>query len=254
MNALEIEQEQQEKLTEIGGRLSKIRLQKKISVEEIATKTMIQPRFITAIEKGQLSELPEPLYIRGFIRRYAEALGVDGVEISEDFPLGFSKPIASSSKLLGKGSAALRPWHLYVLYIGLIVGAGLALSAIINQQTKQFSGGSAPSASPTVKNTTAVAPKPTKSVPAPPKQTAPVQAVLTLKDDSYLEVRADGQNVETVTLKKGTSKTYTAKESLVIFSGNPGGVMLSANGQAAKPMGEAGIPKEITLTPQKKTP
>jgi cytoskeletal protein RodZ len=251
MNALGIEQEQQEKLTEIGSRLSKLRRQKSMSVEEIATKTMVQPRFITAIEQGQLAELPEPLYIRGFIRRYAEALGMDGVAISEDFPLGFSKPSAPSSKILAQGSAALRPWHLYILYIALIVGAGLALSAIINQQSKQFSGNSATSPSPAAQKTTAASPKPTPSVAAKPKQTTPVQAVLTIKEDSYLEVSADGQNVETVTLTKGTSKTYTAQESLVIFSGNPGGVMLSANGQAAKPMGEIGIPKEVTVTPKK---
>jgi cytoskeletal protein RodZ len=254
MNALDIEQEQQEKLTEIGGQLSKSRLQKKISVEDIATKTLIQPRFIHAIEKGRLEDLPESLYVRGFIRRYAEALGMDGVQLSETFPLSHGKTISSSSKFLGNGSTALRPWHLYLLYLGLIVGAILALTAIMNRQSSQFSGGSATAPTTPQKSTTAPKPSPKPAPAKPAKPTAPVQAVLTLKDDSYVEILADGTNVDTVTLKKGTSKTYTAQKSLVIFSGNPGGIMLSANGQSAKPMGEAGIPKEVTLTPEKKTP
>jgi cytoskeletal protein RodZ len=256
MNALDIEQEQQEKLTEIGGQLSKIRLQKKISVEEIATKTMVQPRFIHAIENGRLEDLPESLYVRGFIRRYAEALGMDGIQISETFPLSHGKTISSSSKFLGNGSTALRPWHLYLLYMGLIVGAGLALTAIMNRQSSQLSGGSTtpPLSAPNPTTAAKSPPKPTQVAVKPRKPTAPVQAVLTIKDDAYVEILADGTNIDTVTLKKGTSKTYTAQKSLVIFSGNPGGILLGANGQSAKLMGEAGIPKEVTLTPGKQTP
>jgi len=48
---------------------------------------MIQPRVIRAIEAGNLKELPEGVYIRGFLRRYADALGLDGHALASEFPL-----------------------------------------------------------------------------------------------------------------------------------------------------------------------
>jgi hypothetical protein len=243
------DQEQVQKLTEIGTFLRNLRTKKGMSLEEISTKTMVQQRFLDAIEKGEYEHLPEPLYIRGFIRRFAEALGIDGIPISESFPLGNMQAGSANSKF-SAGNTPLRPWHLYVLYLAAVLGAVALLYAL-------FKPSGSPSgnlgASPSTPVSTSNAPKKAVAPIAPvPKKTAPVQAKLILKADSYMTVQVDGQPNYEGTLKAGENKTFTAKKSIQISAGNAGGVLLGVNGLPEKIMGKSGDIKDITLTPTSK--
>ena len=246
MSPLTFDQEQVQKLAEIGTQLHNVRSQKRLSLPDVAAKTMVQERFLEAIEKGQPEELPEALYVRGFIRRYAELLGLNGVELSERFPLG-RESLASSNANFSTGSGtALRPWHLYLLYAAIILAAGTALSYVVSRQ-------SAPSKSSAVAPAASTAPKP-KATPkpavAPKPVAAPVVAKLTLKGDSYLEITADGKSAFVGVSKAGESKTITAKQQISLSAGNAGGVLLSVNNQPAKVMGQAGEVKDVVLTPK----
>lgn len=78
---------QTEQLKAIGTKLSQVRQQQSISLEEIAAKTYIPLRLLNAIEAGRLEQLPEPVFIQGFIRRYADVLGLDGSALSKEFPI-----------------------------------------------------------------------------------------------------------------------------------------------------------------------
>lgn len=78
---------QQEQLKAIGTYLSDVRQEQARSLEEIAAKTYIPLRLLKALEAGQEKPLPEPVFIQGFIRRYADALGLDGMDLSQKFPV-----------------------------------------------------------------------------------------------------------------------------------------------------------------------
>lgn len=245
------DQEQVQKLTEIGTFLRNLRTKKGMSLEEIATKTMVQQRFLDAIEKGEYEQLPEPLYIRGFIRRFAEAMGIDGISISESFPLGNAQ-FGSGNAKFAAGNTPLRPWHLYVLYLAAVLGAVALLYALF--KPSESPSGNAGSNRPSAVAPTSTSPqKAVAPVVAKPKpKAAPVEAKLSLKADSYLTVQVDNQpNYEGI-LKAGQTKTFTAKQSIQMSAGNAGGVMLGVNGQAAKLMGKPGEVKDITLTPTSK--
>jgi cytoskeletal protein RodZ len=249
MSSLAFDQEQVQKLTEIGAHLRNIRTQKRVSLEDVSAKTMIQRRFLDAIEQGQPEHLPEALYVRGFIRRYAEMLGLNGVELSETFPLGRETLASSNAGLMSTGGTALRPWHLYIFYTALILAAGWGLSYIVGRQSAPRTGENAPATTVVSPAKSTVKPKPAVVKPKP--ATAPVEAKLTLKADSYLEVTADGKSAYVGTLKSGTTKTFTAKQEIRLSAGNAGGVMLGVNNQAAKSMGQNGEVKEVVLTPTK---
>ncbi|WP_404784128.1 helix-turn-helix domain-containing protein [Altericista sp. CCNU0014] len=238
--------EQIQKLTELGAHLRSHRTKKGLSLEEIATKTMIQHRFLEAIEKGNLEVLPEPLYVRGFIRRFAEAMGLDGVSLSESFPLGKAHVGSANAKMLGAGSTALRPWHLYVLYLAAVLGAVALLYALF--KPADSTSGTVGASRPSPKASVAAAPKKVVAA-AKPKPAAPVQAQLNLKADSYLDISVDGKPSYEGVLKTGTARTITAKQSIQISAGNAGGVMLGVNGQPAKLMGKPGEVKDVNLTP-----
>jgi len=66
--------EQAEKLAEVGARLKAAREAHDLSLADVSGKTKIQPRYLAAIEAGNLDELPAPVYTQGFIQRFAEVL------------------------------------------------------------------------------------------------------------------------------------------------------------------------------------
>ena len=98
---------QQGQLAQIGAFLRENREQQGKSLQDIAKSTYIRPQLLSGIETGNPDLLPEPIFVQGFIRRYAETLGLKGVEISQQFAID-SIPLASnltkSSKLEGARS------------------------------------------------------------------------------------------------------------------------------------------------------
>lgn len=87
---------QVEQLKKIADHLRQQRQEQSISLEEIALKTYIPLRLLQALEAGTVERLPEPVFIQGFIRRYADALGVDGWALAKTFSV---EPPAPEPKL-----------------------------------------------------------------------------------------------------------------------------------------------------------
>ncbi len=57
--------------------LTKKRLAKNISIEDITSSTCINPRYVRAIEGEDFAQLPGGIYAVSFIRQYAAAAGCD---------------------------------------------------------------------------------------------------------------------------------------------------------------------------------
>lgn len=61
----------------IGHELRRIRQQHGLDHRDISTALRINGRFLEALEEGRFADLPGPAYISGFIRSYANYLGLD---------------------------------------------------------------------------------------------------------------------------------------------------------------------------------
>ncbi len=72
---------QLEKLQSIVAVLRQRRQEKSLSLEEIAAKTYIQLRLLRALEENQVEKLPEPVFVLGFIRKYAKLVDMDGAAL-----------------------------------------------------------------------------------------------------------------------------------------------------------------------------
>ncbi|MEH2405094.1 helix-turn-helix domain-containing protein [Nostoc sp.] len=77
-----LNQAQVEQLKEITTHLRQVRQEKSIRIEEIAAQTLIRAGILQALEEERFEELPEPIFVQGFIRRYGDALGLDGNALS----------------------------------------------------------------------------------------------------------------------------------------------------------------------------
>ena len=126
-----IEPSPQDPLLEVGPELQSLREQQGLTLESLAAQTKIQRRILVAIEAGDWSSLPEPVYVQGFIRRYGNALGLDGNALARRIPIA---PVTQSIRPQSQDfrpAAQLRPLHLYAIYIALIVGAVWGLSTFL---------------------------------------------------------------------------------------------------------------------------
>jgi cytoskeletal protein RodZ len=63
---------------EIGTSLREARLRRQIDIPEAEQGTKIRGKYIRALEDEQFELLPAQTYVKGFLRSYAEYLGLDG--------------------------------------------------------------------------------------------------------------------------------------------------------------------------------
>jgi cytoskeletal protein RodZ len=252
----ELEQQRIEKLAELGAQLWLKRQEQGLSLDTVAAKTRIQRRILHAIEHAQLDELPEPIYIQGFIKQYADALGLNGSELSSTFPIGDRwlsiKP--AWSKL---SATQLRPIHLYLLYIFIIICtvkalsytlSGSELQASRSQTQKQIFVSSDSKRDQILLNQSEKLKSVSARGSADTEIIKPVRISVTLKAQSWIRVVADGKTQFEGLLPEGTQRTWVAKEQLTVRAGNAGGVLLTFNQEEkAKQMGDPGEVQEFTF-------
>ncbi len=127
------EQQRTAALQQIGQALQQARQAKALSIENLHNRTWVPIYQLKALEAGQVEQLPEDIYVRGFIQRAGDALGLNGRELAASLPTPDSaKTVIPSWSRSRPGASAtdtyLQPMHLYVGYAALMAGAvgGLA--------------------------------------------------------------------------------------------------------------------------------
>lgn len=74
---------QVQQIKEIGQYLYQQRLKHSLSLEQLASLTFIRLAMLKALEGGHIEQLPELVYVQGFIRRYGEAVQLDGHALAQ---------------------------------------------------------------------------------------------------------------------------------------------------------------------------
>ncbi|WP_416233465.1 helix-turn-helix domain-containing protein [Anabaena sp. UHCC 0451] len=260
---------QEERLKDITANLRQIRQEKSISLEQIAMQTHIRLAFLQALEEWRFEELPEPIFVQGFIRRYADKLGLDGAALADSFEVHIV-PLENHNS--NKQLSLYIP--LFVPYIFLLIIASVGLFYVIkseftgkslaNKQNSILSSPQQTALSPTKTSTSSkitdkspttrqntILNVPQKNAPSPTtKPEIDVVVSLELTGNSWLQIKADGKTEFEGTLTTGKRKKWTAKKYLTIRSGNAGAVLVSVNEQESKLLGNEGQVKEITYESQ----
>lgn len=255
-----LEQEQKTKLEELGFQLQQLREKKMLSIDQIAARTMIQPRLLLAIESGNVNILPEAVYVRGFLKRYADALELNGAEFVSSFPLEPDMRAINPS-WQESPAAQLRPLHLYVAYAALIAAAIGGLSYLLSRSAPLPSAVKSPPAvtapasnSPSTQPSAIASPAtaglqpPASPSPSPDVAGKPIRINVALTSRSWLRVVVDGKTDFEGILEQGTQRTWTATRELRVRAGDAGAVMVTYNDDAPKPMGKAGSVQQVIFS------
>ncbi len=76
---------QKESKIALGKELAKIRLEKKLTIKEIAREIRIEPSIIKKIEKNDFESIGAPVFIKGYLRQYASFIEMDADEVLERY-------------------------------------------------------------------------------------------------------------------------------------------------------------------------
>ncbi len=137
-------QERETGLLEIGAILSRSRNQQGWSINYLHSLTFVPIYQIAALEAGDSQKLPEDIYLRGFIRRLATALHLDGATLLQKLPQPDAAKEVLPSWYHGKESSQgspigyITPVHLYLGYTTLLAGALGGLAMIAPQEQGQL--------------------------------------------------------------------------------------------------------------------
>ena len=127
-------------MPEIGETLRDARMRARIDVSEIEAKTKIRAKYLRALENEEWGLLPGPTFVKSFLRTYAQALGLDGKALVEEYRLTYERPsdtalepIVSSpqharSRSPGGGRAPTGPSRGYLVIVGVV---GLVIVLLI---------------------------------------------------------------------------------------------------------------------------
>lgn len=138
----------EQQLQKIGKTLQKARKARSLSIEELHRQTFIPIYQIQALEAGQAENLPEEIYIRGFISRMSKILNIDGNNLLNALP-------ESASAVIPSWHGKVSPRQINVnspsMYLGYAAVFATALGSVV--WLADNTEASSPSSEPDSENT-----------------------------------------------------------------------------------------------------
>jgi cytoskeletal protein RodZ len=234
---------------EIGGSLREARLKRNLTPADVQKAIRIRDRYLQALEEERWELLPGDAYIKGFLRTYADYLGLDGSLYVEEYNSRFARPEEVhlvperfSQDGLFAGVGFLRP----LAAVGVIVAivAGLAAWQLSGSSDDKHA---APPTTSTPPTTTShhTAPKKKTHKTQPVSTALPNRALLVAsRGNSWLWVRsgsAAGPTVFEGTLLQGKSLPVNLRNGAVwIRVGNPPSIDVRLGGKLVE-----GLPAQV---------
>ncbi|HEY1834938.1 MAG TPA: helix-turn-helix domain-containing protein [Solirubrobacteraceae bacterium] len=125
-------------MPEIGATLREARMRARIDVSEIEATTKIRAKYLRALENEEWGLLPGPTFVKSFLRTYAQALGLDGKAIVEEYRLhherpseGLLEPIVAPAQRGRSRTPPKGPSRGYLVAVGVTAGLILLLVVLL---------------------------------------------------------------------------------------------------------------------------
>ena len=251
----------------VALRLKKARVARKMTVIEVSKELRIRRDYISAIEEGQLDRLPEQAYTLGFVRSYANLLGLDGLaavkEYREERDMTLQSPIADR---ISDACEAATPSKKLLFVSALTASIVLALGWFyvderqerLPKKTISTSQEPIPKAlSPELKAAPSSPEAPPTPAAPPPSSEAPLLPSTPALSESYIHATEkvwikvygqDGKTIKDILLAPGEKIAVHLDGSTYLSTGNVGALTLESNGKKTPFLGKLGeVKRHIPL-------
>jgi hypothetical protein len=231
---------------EIGNSLREARLRQSLDFPEIEQGTKIRGKYLRALEDEQFDVLPAQTYVKGFLRSYAEYLGLDGQlyvdEYNSRFVVGEEQQPARPRRSAPQASRGVRVQS-RVLLLTL-----LGIAAVTTVVIVAWTGGEAQNVAPIGLDTS---PSHAAQAPVHPVKPTQVRLLVTAKGGPcWMQVHrgsATGPIMFQGTLDQGQDQLFTGRR-LWITLDRPENLTTVLNGRLRRlPVG--GV-KTLIVTPR----
>lgn len=237
-----------------GQELKKDREARGISLKTVSDTTRITQRYLEAVESDRLDLLPGGFFIKGILKAYAGAVGLDEDAILERYRragiLAARVPESARKKAPGGGRSKKRT--------SSVAGAAAVLIVIISFAAYFLTRPGRTAAPPAdVRPSPGV---PARPEPSPPAATAAAVVIapeaekglrieISFTEKTWIQVYADGRLALDGLRAAGDTAQVRADTELLVHLGNAGGFAYTLNGKPGKPFGRSGaIVKNIRIT------
>jgi helix-turn-helix protein len=227
---------------EIGNSLREARLRQSFDLNEVERRTKIRAKYLRALEEERFELLPAQTYVKGFLRTYADVLGLDGQlyvdEYNSRFVVGDDE-----SGLRPRRSAARQQHRRLESNVVLIVLASIAVVTALVIGAWKSGGGASPE--PRYQRPAQQAAGVAAKVP----KVGVLLVIRAKRGNSLLEIHAKGANgplrYQGTLLKGGTPLKVWARR-LWINVGTPENLDVTLNGRHAS-FGGTGQPRVLLI-------
>jgi cytoskeletal protein RodZ len=243
----------------LGQDLREARERRTLSVKDVADRTKIASRILTALENDRWEEMPRQLFLlKGVIKAYAEAIGADPApflakyegrqRLPSEAPEKDRIPLRRKKREVleeinfesEKPQARKRIFRVFLVILFLLLAAAAGYWFFL-KPGREPAGQIPPKETP--------APLPAVSTPAviAPEKKSPETAETGLRlefrfnADCWMHIAADGVVVLDGIKPAGSTATLRAEREFIIQTGNAGGFDFLLNGRPGRPLGGSGI-------------
>ena len=232
----------------VGERLKEAREKKALTIEQVQKQTKIHSTVLIGLEQGRASELLTDTYIRSFLKKYAQFLGLSSAELLKEYfparPEGvvlnmtaqenlFSKETTDPPKFLYMTGLAIAAAALLILFIFLAgkISSVLKMPRLIGQKTslRAAKKNQPPIVKKTQKKKTAAKTK-SASKEFIPKST-PLTLEIRIKETVLVKLKRDGVLLFENVLTKGLVEKVVADNSIELDISRAESVELTLNGK-----------------------
>jgi len=232
----------------VGEILRRTRVHYNRSIEDVESALRIQAKQIQAIETGDLSVLPARVYAIGFVRSYAEYLGLDGEKIVDLFKAQTGHAPAEPKLQFPEAPQTFSTPPLWVFVTIAAILCAILVGFLFNGSKPDIEPEPVPEvpAELTVealeeKQATVPEPEPEQQEASQPAAEQPKGIVLKMLSNSWVEIR-DQNNRKLISrvLEAGDQYFVPDRLDLSMSIGNAGGVEILVDGIALENIGESG--------------
>lgn len=244
-----------------------------LTLDDIARSTKITKPILIALESSDVLRLPAPIYTRGFVKAYAREVGLDPDRTADDYlaqiePLGTQHlradagqppPAARTTDAsldVKDGTGHPLSGHQLRRFGWLTTAVALAglvvyLTSFADRDAGENAAGITAPAAIGDDAVPAGRTAPLDAAIADATRAAgdPLQVEIRTQGLCWVVIRVDGEPTLERLLQPGEQHTFDVSEEALMRVGDPGTLTLTINGQAARPLGTAGEPVDVRITP-----